>query len=69
MNITINGHKLTPGQETTFHVALQSFRTQMGEKFALGDDETGEDIRLGYCRCIDEIIAMYIPDFKSKFVP
>ena len=46
--ITINGRRLTRAEAMTVRVALGAFALDISPASALGDDETGEAIRVGY---------------------
>lgn len=48
------------GEISTLFAALNRFQSEMSEKNALGDDEAGESIRLGYFRICDKLLTALI---------
>ena len=48
------------GETSTLFSALHRFQSEMSEKNALGDDETGESIRLGYLRQCEKLLKALI---------
>ncbi|HFS7474933.1 TPA: hypothetical protein ACH1PF_002511 [Enterobacter cloacae] len=48
------------GEINTLLAALNRFQTEMSEKNALGDDDAGESIRLGYFRICDKLLTALI---------
>lgn len=52
---TINGITLTLGQAMTLRVAMDFFAMEMSNPDALGEDETGRAIRVGYYECLRQI--------------
>lgn len=53
--ITINGRRLTRAEAMTVRVALGAFAMELGPASSLGDDETGEAIRVGYRKSLASI--------------
>lgn len=56
--ITINGTELTVAQAMTVRAAVIDFSVKMSERCALGGDQIGESIRLGYQARAGEVINL-----------
>lgn len=54
-----------PGEINTLLAALMQFKESMSEKYALGDDDTGEDIRNGYLHQCDKLL-LEIAEVRRK---
>lgn len=52
----INKGAFEPGEINTLLSALMQFKESMSAKNALGDDETGEEIRNGYLYQCDKLL-------------
>ena len=58
--ININGTVLSQGQAMAVRVAVTNFLFDMQSVGVLGDDETGEAIRLGYHARLSEVTNLMI---------
>jgi len=63
-DIVINGVKLTFAQSMTLRVAMSSFRSEMSEEDALGNDEHGKFMAEAYAKRSDEIIELIFRNLK-----
>lgn len=52
----ITSHTFEPEEQNTILAALIQFKETMSVKNALGDDETGENIRMGYLRQCNKLL-------------
>ena len=62
-NLTMNTFE--PGEQNTLITALMWFKESMSVKNVLGDDETGEGIRMGYLHHCDELL-LAIAEVRKK---
>lgn len=53
--MTINGHRLSPGEVMTLRSALEGFATELADPDALGDDEHGRAMTAAYRRHLGTI--------------
>ena len=58
--IHINGVELTESQAVTVRVAVTQYLVEMGEPFALGDDEHGEKMRSLYQKQASEVLRVMV---------
>ena len=63
-DIVINGVKLTFAQSMTLRVAMSSFRSEMSEEDALGNDGHGKFMAEAYAKRSDEIIELIFRNLK-----
>lgn len=66
--ISINGTSLTDAQAMTLRVAVTDLHSRMSNPGALGEDETGEGIRVGYVARSREIADLMLTPPPSSHV-
>lgn len=61
----LTSHTFESGELNTLIAALMQLKESMSVKNALGDDDTGEDIRKGYLHQCDKLL-LAITDVSKK---
>jgi hypothetical protein len=59
--VDVNGHRLSVGEVMTIRVALCSLVSDMQQPNAIGDDDHGKAMAIGYVKCAMAILSRLKP--------